>query len=202
VRKILPVLVFGLLLVAGWVGWRLSTPALAAGLPVNTRLGGELVLDGTQGRRFDLKDYRGKVVLLDFGYTFCPDICPTTLARLRQLLNSLGPQAAQVQVVFVSFDPERDTVDHLRQYLEFYDKRLLGATGSGSAIADATRRYGVVAIRQPMAGSYGFDHSDYIYLLDTQGRVRKLYDAQATTPDMQQDVQALLGENSLWRRIF
>lgn len=199
------VLCAGLLgiLLLGFAGYRLLQAGPAANLPVITSMGGELVLDSTLGRPFDLHDYRGKVVLLDFGYTFCPDVCPTVMARLRQVLKGMGQDSAQVQVLFVSFDPKRDSIDHLRQYLEFFDPRFIGATGNDAALAAVTRRYGVTYFSRDMgAANYGFDHSDFIYLIDTEGHVRKLYDAHATTTEMQQDVQALLQEHSLWRRIF
>jgi len=190
-------------LLLAFVGYRLLLPGAAAQLPVISSLGGGLVLDSTLGRPIDLKDYRGKVVLLDFGYTFCPDICPTVLARLAQVLKGLGGDASQVQVIFVSFDPKRDTVEHLRQYLSFFDPRMIGATGSAGAIADATKHFGVTFVPRDMgSANYGFDHSDFIYLLDTEGHVRKLYDAEANTTEVQQDVQALLQEHSFWRRIF
>ena len=190
-------------LLLGLAGYRLLQAGPAANLPVITSMGDELVLDSTLGRPFDLHDYRGKVVLLDFGYTFCPDVCPTVMARLRQVLKGMGKDSAQVQVLFVSFDPKRDTIDHLRQYLEFFDPRFVGATGSDAALAAVTKRYGVTYFSRDMdSANYGFDHSDFIYLIDTEGHVRKLYDAHATTTEMQQDVQALLQEHSLWRRIF
>jgi protein SCO1/2 len=171
-----------------------TAATVAERLPVNTRLGGELALPSTLGHPVNLKDWRGKVVLLDFGYTTCPDVCPTVLARLRQVLKELGPEAAQVQVVFVSFDPARDSLEHLRAYLKFFDPRMVGATGSEAEIAALARRYGVVYLKdeQGSAAGYGYSHSDYIYLLDTEGRVRKLYDGKATSKDMTDDIHALL----------
>lgn len=194
-RKLFFAVVALVVMVAGVLAQHvLREQALADRLPVNTHLGGGLGLDSTLGQPLTLASLHGRVVLLDFGYTSCPDICPTELARLRQLLRSLGPDAGRVAVVFVSIDPVRDTLDHLRQYLGFYDARFIGATGSEDAVAAVAKRYGAVYYRENegAGGAYAYAHSDYIYLLDTEGRVRRLYDSQATSTTMQADVEALL----------
>lgn len=179
-----------------WQWWQLQR-ALAA-LPVNTRMGGDFVLPSTLGSSLDTKALRGKVVLLNFGFTSCPDVCPTVLARLKQTLKALGDQAGRVQVVFVSFDPERDSLAHLKAYLAYFDPSMVGATGSEQEIAAVARQYGVVHIREEMesAAGYGFSHSDYIYLIDTAGRLRKLYDARAGSDEMAADARVLLREGS------
>lgn len=189
------------LLGAGFGFWQVQARATALqALPVNTRLGGELVLPSTLGHPVDLKSYRGKVVLLTFGFTSCPDVCPTVMARLRQVLKGLGPEADRVQVLFVSFDPARDSLDHLKQYVGYFDPRMVGATGSEAEVAAVAKRYGVIYIKEDTgsAAGYGFAHSDYIYLIDAEGNVRKLYDTHASTSEIQADVATLGGSRQLY----
>lgn len=196
------VLVFAVLAVAAGY-YVLQSPALGSGLPVNVRLGGPIVLDSTQGGQFDLAHEKGKVVVLTFGYTACPNICPTNLARMARALKSLGTQARAVDVVFISFDPDRDTIGHLKKYVAFFDGRVIGATGTADEIAAVGKRYGVIYQRQQDdAGDYAFDHSDFIYLLDTEGRVRKLYDSQVESAEIATDVSALLRERPFLQRFF
>lgn len=171
--------------------WQLRQRALET-LPVNTRMGGDFLLSSTAGK-LDSKTLRGKVVLLNFGFTSCPDVCPLVLARLRQVLRELGPDAAGLQVLFVSFDPARDTLPNLTAYVQHFDPRIIGATGSDAEIAAVAAQYGVVYLKEDTgsAAGYGFAHSDYIYLLDQQGHIRKLYANDAPVPEMVEDVRLL-----------
>ena len=100
-------------------------------LPVNTRMGGNFILSSTLGRPLDMASLRGKMVLLNFGFTSCPDVCPLVLARLRQVLKELGPDAARTQVVFVSFDPARDTLPVLTAYVQHFSPGIVGVDGDG-----------------------------------------------------------------------
>lgn len=163
-------------------------------LPVNTALGGDFILPATQaGGVLDTRELRGKILLLNFGFTSCPDVCPLVLARLAQVRRELGPAAQDVQILFVSFDPARDSLAHLRAYVQHFDAGIVAATGSEAEIAALAARYGVVYLRENMdsAVGYGFAHSDYIYLLDTQGRLRKLYAHDAAVADIVNDVRLL-----------
>lgn len=172
--------------------WQLRHRALER-LPVNSRMGGDFVLPSTRGDKLDTRRLRGKVVLLNFGFTSCPDVCPLVLARLRQVVKSLEDDAEDVQVVFVSFDPARDTLPNIKAYVEHFHPDFIGATGSELDIARLAARYGVVYLkeRSASASGYGFAHSDYIYLLDAQGRVRKLYGGDAKTDEIVSDVRLL-----------
>ncbi|MDQ8036078.1 MAG: SCO family protein [Pedobacter sp.] len=176
-------------------------------LPVNTKMGGDFILPSTQGAgqdggqgKLDTSTLRGKVVLLNFGFTSCPDVCPLVLARLKQVLKELGEDAAGAQVVFVSFDPERDSLPNLTAYVQHFDPRIIGATGSDAEIATVAAQYGVVYIKEKSdsASGYNFAHSDYIYLLDKQGRLRKLYANDAKTTEISADVRLLQSEGSLF----
>lgn len=194
-RILVLVTVFLVLLTGLLAGWRyLQISRAAEELPVNTRMGGDFVLPSTQGAPLDTRQLRGKVVLLNFGFATCPDICPMVLARLRQVMTELGADAARTQVVFVSFDPSRDTVGVLKEYVSHFHPDIIGATGTEAEIATVARQYGAVYMKEDTgsAAGYGFAHSDYIYLLDMQGRVRKLYDSRTPTTDISRDVQTLL----------
>lgn len=201
-QKVLFAIVMVFALTVGGVGaYAVATKQRPqSSLPVNAKLGGNFILPSTLGRPLNLKDLRGKVVLLNFGFTSCPDVCPTVLARLRQTLKDMGPEADQVQVVFASFDPARDTLAHMKPYLAYFDPGIIGVTGSEAEVAAVAKQYGVVYIREELdsAVGYGFAHSDYIYLIDPAGRVRKLYDSRAGSEEMQADARALLNENKSW----
>ena len=164
-------------------------------LPVNTRLGGDFTLTDHNGEPFRLSSLEDRVVILFFGYTHCPDICPAVLARVAQAYRNLDEQgdAGPVQPVFITFDPERDTPAHLREYLPWFKADIIGLTGSVAEIEAAAEQYGVVFLKTDgQDEAYDFTHSDYIYLLDRQGRVRKLYPADFDIDEVVNDVQSLL----------
>lgn len=135
--------------------------------------GGDFTLDGRAGP-VALHDFSGKVVLLYFGYTYCPDICPTSLAVWQQALDALTPgELAQVQPLFVSVDPERDSIARLADYAQFFHPRIVALTGRPAALAEIAGRYGAVFVRQESAsaGGYVIDHSALTYVVDPQGRL-------------------------------
>lgn len=183
------VLALAVVLVLQWQARRQAEQLL----PVNSRMGGDFILPSTRGQPLDTRTLRGKVVLLNFGFASCPDVCPLVLARMRQAMKALGNDAGGVQGVFVSFDPARDSLDKLKVYVEHFHPDFIGATGSDTAIAAVATRYGVVYLKENTgsAAGYGFAHSDYIYLLDAEGRVRKLYGGDATSDEIARDVRLL-----------
>lgn len=146
--------------------------------------GGDFTLQGSDGP-LALRDFRGKIVLLYFGYTYCPDVCPTSLALMAQALSALSAtERARVQGVFVSVDPERDTPARLAEYARFFHPSIAGATGTSAQIATVTQQYG--ASYQPQksdaAGQYAVDHSSVTYVIDAQGALRASL-PHATTPE-------------------
>lgn len=164
-------------------------------LPVNTRLGGDFTLTDHNGEAFRLADQQGRVVLMFFGYTHCPDICPATLARIAQVYRNLreAGDAERVQLLFVTFDPARDTPEHLREYVPWFKADVIGLTGSEEQIRAVAEQYGVVFLKSGEGEpGYDFTHSDYVYLLDQQGRVRKLYPSDFNIEEVTDDVQSLL----------
>ncbi len=136
------------------------------------------------GRPRTLADFRGKVVVLFFGYTQCPDFCPTTLSELASTLNRLGPDAARVQVLFVTVDPERDTPQVLAQYVPAFNPSFLGLYGDAAATAATAKEFKVIYQKQPgpTPGTYSMDHSAGTYLFDPQGRLR-VYESYGQGPD-------------------
>jgi len=135
--------------------------------------GGDFTLQSAAGP-VSLRDYRGKVVLLYFGYTYCPDICPTSLTATAQALASLAPaELARVQTIFVSVDPERDTPERLKDYAPFFHPSIIGVTGTAAEIADVAKRYGASYAKQQFAGaaSYVVDHSALTYVIAPDGRL-------------------------------
>src|SRR6266436_1602203 len=136
--------------------------------------GHDFKLTDASGAPRSLVDFRGKVVVMFFGYTQCPDACPTTLSELAAALQKLGPDAARVQVLFVTVDPERDTPDLLSRYVPAFNPSFLGLRGDAQATADAAKEFKVIYQKQPGAtpGSYSMDHSAGTFIFDPQGRLR------------------------------
>lgn len=157
---------------------------------------GEFALHDTTGARRTLADYRGKVAVLYFGFMNCPDVCPTTLAALRQAMVELGPDADRVQVLFVTVDPERDQPALLDQYVKSFDLRFRGLTGSLDEITVAAKQFKIFFAKSPgkEPGSYSMDHSSQAYLLDTAGKVRVFLRPDATPADFAQDIRTLLSQ--------
>jgi protein SCO1/2 len=126
------------------------------------------------GKARTLADFKGKVVLMFFGYTQCPDVCPTTMAELAGVMKELGAQADQVQVLFVTVDPQRDTQALLAQYVPAFDQRFLGLYGDAAATARVAKEFKVFYAKVPgkAAGSYSMDHTAGSYVFDKNGKVR------------------------------
>ena len=134
-------------------------------------IGTAFELEDQYGARRTLADFRGKIVLLYFGYTYCPDTCPTDLARIAHAVRSLGPLASQVQPIFVTLDPQRDTREMLRDYAAAFDERLLALRGSDDETRRIATAYKVYFEKRPLGdGSYLVDHAAFTFLLDREGR--------------------------------
>jgi protein SCO1/2 len=137
--------------------------------------GKELNLTDHNGKPRTLADFRGKVVTVFFGFTHCPDVCPTTLAEMAQVVKDLGPDGDKVQVLFVTVDPERDTPQVLKQYVPSFNPSFLGLYGDLEATTRATKEFKVYFQKQPAkaaGGSYNVDHGAGTFILDREGRLR------------------------------
>jgi protein SCO1/2 len=155
----------------------------------------EFTLKAAEGSEFRLSRYRGQVILLSFGYTFCPDICPTTLVELSQIRARLGGAAKRVQVAFITLDPARDTPERLRTYTTAFDPTFIGLTGSDEQLAQVWKVYGVSAEKQVVSGTaaaYLIAHSAYVYVIDQDGRLRVLFPFGMSIEAMADDIMQLL----------
>ncbi len=159
-------------------------------------------LDGSNGKKLSLRDYLGKVVIVDFGYTFCQEVCPVTLARLTEVhkklasaAQKLGSAARDVQVIYVTVDPERDSPERLREHLAAFNPSFLGATGTPDELAAVRKAYGVVAeqvVSRNQALGYAVNHSSSLYLIDRQGKLRGLVPFGTPADDIVHDIEVLL----------
>ncbi len=159
--------------------------------------GKELALTDHLGRKRSLADFRGKTVALYFGYTHCPDMCPTTLAMLGGALRKMGSDADAVQGLFVTVDPKRDTPEILSQYVPSFYPSFLGLYGDEAATAHAAQEFKAYFHANPPdeRGSYTVDHSSQLYVIDPTGRLRLYIKTDAMTPDsIAHDLRALLRE--------
>lgn len=170
-----------------------AASALKAGVFEPAQAAPEFSLRGSDGAELKLARYRGKLVLLVFGFTNCPEVCPTTLATLAEARKALGADAAAVQVVYVTVDPERDDVTRIRQYLGAFDPGFVGGTGSPDALAAVRKSYGVAAdkVAKP-GGGYGMSHSSSVYLIDREGRLRAMMPYGHEAKDFVHDLKLLL----------
>jgi len=173
---------------AGLLLWRLGDGGLDA---APASVGGPFRLIDQDGHVRTDKDFRGRWVLAYFGYTYCPDVCPTTLALMANVLGKLGPEATRVAPVFVTVDPERDTPSVLKTYLASFGQHFVGLTGKPADIAKVAHAYRVYYAKHPLGGgNYSVDHSSVIYLLDTDGKFVKAYDDSATASAIAADLKS------------
>lgn len=154
----------------------------------------DFTLTSQTGEPVSLSDLRGKLVLLYFGYTFCPDVCPTTLSTLNQALELMGKKADDVQVVMVSVDPERDTPEVLANYLSNFNPSFMGLTGTHDQIASAATGLGVFFEKHEGSAETGYlvDHTASVMALDQQGRLRLVIPFETSAEDIASDLTQLL----------
>jgi protein SCO1/2 len=182
----------------------LLTAALLAGCDSGPRFkstditgadyGSALELTDHTGRARRLEDFRGRAVVVFFGFTHCPDVCPTTLADVSQVLKQLGPDAERVQVLFVTVDPERDTREVLEKYVTAFDARFLGLYGDAAATQRAAKAFKVYYEKRKTGDGYSVDHSGQSYVIDPQGRVRLFVRHDRIASDLAEDLRTLLKE--------
>jgi protein SCO1/2 len=155
--------------------------------------GKELNLTDHDGKPRTLADFRGKVVAVFFGFTHCPDACPTTLAEMAQVAKELGPDAGKLQVLFVTVDPERDTQQVLKQYVPSFNPSFLGLYGDAAATGAAAKEFKVFFQKQPVKdGSYSVDHGAGTFILDREGRLRLFAQYGQGAPALLHDIRLLL----------
>ena len=154
----------------------------------------EIELTRAAGDDFQLSQARGKVVALFFGYTSCPDICPTTMAELNQALGELGERSEQVQVLFVTVDPQRDTPERVQEYVNHFNQNFIGLSGSQPELAKVWHEYGVFrqVVDGTSAAGYLVDHTARVTLIDQQGNLRVSFPFDTPVEDVVHDLNLLL----------
>jgi protein SCO1/2 len=168
-----------------------SSP-LIAGVFSPQRLAPDFSIRGSDGGELKLSRYRGKVVLLSFGYTACTAVCPVTLAVLAQAHKKLGALGDNLQVVYITVDPERDDVERMRKYLTAFDSSFIGGTGTAAQLAAVRQNYGISATKIPTADGYMMSHTSYVYLIDRNGYLCALMPFGHVVDDYVHDVSVLL----------
>lgn len=183
----------GLAVAAGIAWWQLNTASRMAtsGLP---GLGGPFTLVDHTGRTVTQADFGDRLRLMYFGYTYCPDVCPTELSAMAGALDRLGPAAERVQPLFISIDPQRDTVSHMKDYVVLFHPRLVGLTGTPEQVQAAAKAYRVYYAKAPGGGAddYLMDHSSFVYLVSPAGAVVTVFPAKTTPDAMAEGIRARL----------
>lgn len=190
-----------LILVVGagaWAGlwWQMQSASSAGGAnaPGQVKIGGPFNLIGADGQTVTDQQFRGRFMLVYFGYTFCPDVCPTELQTVAASLAALGPDADKIAPLFITIDPERDTPKAMGEYTKQFDDRLIGLTGSAQQIATIAKEYRVYYARSDskVASDYLMDHSSFIYLMGPDGTLRSLFRPGMSPQDLTTALKAQL----------
>jgi protein SCO1 len=174
----------------------MSVPLARAATSVVT-IGGPFTLSTPDGTTVTDQTYRGQWLLVYFGYTFCPNSCPTTLLEVATALKKLGLDAVRVQPLFITVDPQRDTPKVVRQYIESFDPRIVGLTGTPQQIAAAAQEYGAYYVRHSTGAGpddYVVDHSTYLYLMDPQGKFVRAFDSDTSGDRIADALRALIAQ--------
>ncbi|MCX7622445.1 MAG: SCO family protein [Thermomicrobium sp.] len=183
------------LAVTGWFYWRSRATATLNGIALDPPQEVPAVaLQGSDGQRHTLADFRGKLTVVFFGYTHCPDVCPTTASTMARARALLGQDADRVQLVFVSVDPERDSPERLASYLAKYDSTFLGLTGDEASIQELASAFGVhyAKIESTSALGYLVEHTSSSFVLDGDGRLRAVLPFGLTPEQVASDLRTLL----------
>jgi protein SCO1/2 len=160
------------------------------GSPTSSAIGGSFTLTDQDGKIVTDADFKGKPMLVFFGYTHCPDVCPTTLFEVSEVLRALGSDADKTQALFITIDPERDTSTVMKDYLSSFDPHLRGLTGSVDAITSTEKAYRVYAKKVPGTnGEYTMDHTALVYLMDKEGRFVAPFNLKRTPADAAADLR-------------
>jgi protein SCO1 len=182
-----------LLLAAAAILWQQERGA-GNGAVVSTgqaAIGGPYRLINQDGKPVSDRDFRGRYQLIYFGYTFCPDVCPTTLALIAAALEKMGPDAMRIAPIFITVDPDRDTPSVLKKYLAAFDPRFIGLTGGQDELSKVEKEYKVYAQKEPLkGGTYAVDHSSVIYLMGPEGKLVTFYNEVLTPEQLAKDLIA------------
>jgi protein SCO1/2 len=181
--------------IAGGLIWHESENVPSLGRTVTTgqvAVGGPFTLTDQDGEKRSSASFRGKYQLIYFGYSFCPDVCPTTLAVMAEALDKMGVDAGRIVPIFITIDPERDTPKVLKNYMAAFGPSFIGLTGTPAEIAGVEKEFRVYAKKQVLGagGNYGMDHSSVIYLIGPDGRLVTFYDELVSPDALEKDLKA------------
>lgn len=187
----------GFLLLATAGGWLVTdgplAPPVASG-PASLAIGGPFSLTDHRGRAVTERDFAARPVAIFFGFTACPDVCPTTLAEMTGFIQALGADADRLHWLFVTVDPERDTPEQIANYLTLFDSRIVGLTGTSAQIADAAKAFRIFYRQVPLeGGSYTMDHSASVFLMDAADRFAGTIDSKESETVALQKLRLLAG---------
>jgi len=171
-----------------------AAPAFAGIDLTGADYGRDFSLQDPDGRTRTMADFRGKAVMLFFGFTQCPDACPTALARAAEVRRLLGPQGERLQVIFITIDPERDSAAVLKEYTHAFDPSFLGLRADADGTAAVAKEFKVIYRKVPTGSSYTMDHTAFTYVLDPQGRLRLAMRHELSAQDVARDVSTLLAQ--------
>ena len=170
-----------------------ETPRGAAGTALANAIGGPFHLTDQNGKAVSDADLKGKWQLVFFGYTHCPDTCPTALNEIALALDQLGVKRDEVEIVFITVDPERDTPEVMKSYVQSFDAPIIALTGSPDAVAQAAKAYRVYYAKHPRGdGDYDMDHSAVIYVMNPEGRFTATFTPDSTADAIAQRLQKLI----------
>jgi protein SCO1 len=172
-----------------WFGQNPASRVTVTGIPA---IGGPFSLVNHRGERVTQDTFKGKPTAYFFGFTHCPEVCPTTLFEMTQRLKDLGPDAERLNVVFVSVDPERDTPDLLKTYLESFDPRIVALTGTPDEVAITARAFRIAYRKVPTDGDYTMDHTSSVIVTDAKGELVSLIDYHEEAPSALAKLQRAL----------
>ena len=164
-------------------------------LEIYESIGGNFTLQSSRNHLTSLKDFHGQVVVMFFGYTACPDTCSITMAVLKQVIEKLGKRMDQVQPLFITVDPKRDTPEQMKTYLSFFHPNFIGLTGTKEEILEVAENYGSAYMKNPTIDSeysYLMIHTGYVYLIDQSGHVRAIYPKNTEVKQIVHDIYGLL----------
>lgn len=197
-------LILGVLFVAFFVGLVVISSAIGTPIIGGHQFHGTVIrapepannftFTGADGQPVRLRDFRGKVVLLYFGYTYCPDVCPATMVELKQAVEEIGNKADRVQVIMISVDPERDSPQQLQEYVNHFHDSFIGLTGTEEEILGLTTQYGVFFEKHEGTADSGYliDHTATVTVIDRDGHLRVLYPFDTPSEDIADDLRYLV----------
>ena len=179
---------------AGGLIWHESENVPGLGRTITSgkvEVGGPFTLIDQDGNKRSSSDFHGKYQLIYFGYSFCPDVCPTTLGVISQALDKMGVDQNRIVPIFITIDPERDSPSVLKSYMAAFGPRFIGFTGTPAEITSVEKAYRVYAKKTPLAGGgYGMDHSSVIYLMGADGKLVTFYDELISPDQLEKDLKA------------